>query len=69
MMENIGYEAADFWHHQQMLEQQEQIERDMDYAAFIEIITRRIRSKARRNQLIKLYNGENNGSTENLGDC
>ena len=69
MMENIGYESADFWHHQQMLEQQEQIERDMDYAAFIEIITRRIRSKVRRNQLIKLYNGENNGSTENLGDC
>jgi len=69
MMENIGYEAADFWYHQQLLEEQEQIEREMDFAAFMEIITRRIRSKTRRNELIKLYTGENHGITENFGDC
>jgi hypothetical protein len=69
MMDNMGYEAADFWHQQQLLEQQEQIESEMDFAAFMEIITRRIKSKARRNQLIKLYLGENHGITENFGDC
>jgi hypothetical protein len=53
------------WHQQQL--EQQQIEEEMDFHAFLEIITRRIKSKLRRKQLLKLYTENNDGT--NIGDC
>jgi len=67
-MDNFGYEHADFWHHIQELEQQEQ-EEATDAFFFKGIVDSRIKSKARRKALMKIYHGDKNGTTENLGDC
>ena len=68
MMEDIGYEGADFWQHIQELEQQE-AEEAIDDFFFKGIVDTRVRSKARRKALLKIYYGDKDGKTENLGDC
>lgn len=67
-MDNFGYEHADFWHHIQELEQQEQ-EEAVDNFFFKGIVDSRVKSKARRKAIFKLYFGDKNGTTENFGDC
>ncbi len=70
-MDNIGYESADFWHWQQQLEQMEEEEAKIatDDFFFKGIVDTRVKSKARRKAIMKIYFGDRNGTTENLGDC
>ena len=70
-MDNFGYESADFWHWQQQLEQMEEEEAKIatDDFFFKGIVDTRVRSKARRKAIMKIYFGDRNGTTENFGDC
>lgn len=67
-MDNFGYEGADFWGFIQQLEQKEQ-EEAVDDFFFKGIVDTRVKSKARRKAIMKIYFGDKNGSTENFGDC
>lgn len=67
-MDNIGYESADFWYRIQELEREEQEEK-IDDLFFKGIVDTRVKSKARRKAIFKIYFGDRNGTTENFGDC
>ena len=70
-MDDIGYEGADFWHRQQQLEQmeEEEVKISIDDFFFKGIVDARVKSKARRKAIMKIYFGDRNGTTENFGDC
>lgn len=67
-MDNIGYEGADFWYRIQELEREEQEEKVDDFF-FKGIVDTRVKSKARRKAIFKIYFGDRHGTTENFGDC
>jgi hypothetical protein len=67
-MDEIGHEGMDFWHRIQELEEQEQ-EQEVDDFFFKGIVDTRVKSKARRKAIFKIYFGDRNGTTENFGDC
>jgi hypothetical protein len=71
-MDSFGYEQPDFYWRQNELEEEEQkesTERDMDDFFFKGIVDTRVKSKARRKALFKIYFGDRNGTTDNFGDC
>lgn len=67
-MDETGQEGMDFWHRIQELEEQEQ-EQEVDDFFFKGIVDTRVKSKARRKAIFKIYFGDRNGTTENFGDC
>jgi len=70
-MDSFDNRGADFWHWQQQLEHMEEEEAKIatDDFFFKGIVDTRVKSKARRKAIMKIYFGDRNGTTENFGDC